>query len=254
MKDIPFAKFVLFVNSLVPGLLLLWDASHGRAGANPVNYAIRTTGLLALIFLSLTLLITPLRKLKGLSWLIHLRRRLGLFSFFYALAHFSIFFVFDRALSVRDTLAEMGKRPYLMVGSLALLILTPLAITSTNAMIKRMGAKRWRALHRLVYVAAIAGVVHFYMLVKSDVRLPIAFGIGVGILLGYRVAAFFGKQFKKARPAGGTLVETSFAAGCTNGHTRVQRINQETPETASPANTASSASCSKKLWRSRGSS
>ena len=187
MKDIGFAKIVLLVNGLVPGSLLLWDAYHGQAGANPVNYAIRTTGLLALIFLSLSLLVTPLRKLTGLSWLFHFRRSLGLFAFFYALAHFSIFFVFDRSMNVQDTLSEMVKRPYLIVGSLGLMAMAPLAATSTNYMIKRLGSKRWQALHRLAYFAAIAGVIHFYMLVKSDIRLPVAFGIVVGLLLGFRI-------------------------------------------------------------------
>jgi sulfoxide reductase heme-binding subunit YedZ len=200
MKDVRFAKFILFVNGLVPGVLLLWDVNHGQAGANPVNYALRTTGLLALIFLCLTLLVTPLRMFKPLSWLLHLRRRLGLFSSFYGLTHFCIFFIFDRALSVPDTLSEMVKRPFLIFGSLGLLAMAPLAVTSTNGMIKRMGAKAWQALHRLVYVAAITGVLHFYMLVKSDERLPVAFAIVVGILLGYRVAAFVRKSSKKPIP------------------------------------------------------
>jgi len=168
MKDVRFAKFVLLVNGVVPGALLLWDAAHGQAGANPVNYAVRTMGLLALIFLTLTLLVTPLRKLTGLNWLFHFRRRLGLLAFGYALAHFSTFFIFDRMLDVRDTLSEMIKRPYLIVGALGLFAMTPLAATSSNYMIKRLGPKRWQALHRLAYGAAVAGVVHFYMQVKSS--------------------------------------------------------------------------------------
>ena len=199
MKDLRFAKFVLIVNGLLPGMLLLWDSYQHRAGANPVNYAIRTTGLLTLTFLALTLLVTPLRKITGLSWLFHFRRPLGLFAFSYALTHFSIFFVFDRALSLRSTLSEMVKRPYLIVGSVGLLAMAPLAATSTNYMIKRMGPKRWQALHRLAYVAAIAGVVHFYMLVKSDTRLPIAFGIVMAVLLGYRLAALTLQRLKQRR-------------------------------------------------------
>jgi len=149
MKDMRFAKFILLVNGLVPAALLLWDVRHGQAGANPVNYAILTTGLMALIFLCLTLLVTPLRNITGFNWLFHFRRLLGLYAFFYALAHFSIFFVFDRVLNVRDTLSEMVKRPYLIVGSVGLLAMAPLAATSTNYMIKRLGPKRWHALHRL---------------------------------------------------------------------------------------------------------
>ena len=165
--------------------------------ANPVNYAELTTGLLALIFLCLSLLVTPLRKVTGLNWLFHFRRTLGLYAFFYALTHFLIFFVFDRVLNVRDTLSEMVKRPYLIVGSVGLLAMVPLAATSFNYMIKWMGQKRWQALHRLAYVAAIAGVVHFYMQVKSDIRLPVAYGGVVGILLGYRAVGFSVRRWKK---------------------------------------------------------
>ncbi|HEY3412583.1 MAG TPA: protein-methionine-sulfoxide reductase heme-binding subunit MsrQ [Armatimonadota bacterium] len=184
-----FARFVLFVNCLVPGALLSWDAYHHRAGANPVNYALRTTGFLTLTFVALTLLVTPARKLTRLSWLYHFRRPLGLFAFSYAVTHFTVFFAFDRAMSLRSTISEMVKRPYLIVGSAGLLAMVPLAATSTNAMIKRLGPKRWQALHRLVYFTAIAGVVHFYMLVKSDHRLPVAFGVVMAALLGYRLVS-----------------------------------------------------------------
>ncbi len=225
MKDIRFAKFVLLVNGLVPGALLLWDVRHGQAGANPVNYAILTTGLMALIFLCLTLLVTPLRKITGLNWLFHFRRLLGLYAFFYALAHFSIFFVFDRVLNVRDTLSEMVKRPYLIVGSVGLLAMAPLAATSTNYMIKWLGPKRWHALHRLAYLAAIAGVVHFYMQVKSDIRLPVAYGSVVAILLGYRVVALSLRMSRKGLPA-----TASSEAGRWKGQLRVERIVPETPD------------------------
>ena len=139
MKDVGFAKFVLLVNGLVPGTLLLWDAYHGQAGANPVNYAIRTTGILALIFLCLSLLVTPLRKITGLNWLFHFRRLLGLYAFFYALAHFSIFFVLDRVIERVGHVFRNGQAPYLIVGSVGLLAMVPLAATSTNYMIKRHG-------------------------------------------------------------------------------------------------------------------
>ena len=231
MKDLRFAKFVLLVNGLVPGVLLLWDAVHGQAGANPVNYAIRTMGLLALIFLTLTLLVTPLRKLSGLHWLFHFRRRLGLLAFGYALAHFSTFFIFDRMMDVRDTLSEMVKRPYLIVGVVGLLAMVPLAATSTSYMIKRLGPKRWQALHRLVYVAAVAGVVHFYMQVKSDTRLPIAFGIVVGSLLGYRAVTALVRRWQ--HPTGSPTavpVEAAGGGGRWNGDLRVERIVQETPD------------------------
>lgn len=188
-SDIRFSKFLVLVNAGVPAALLGWDAMHHQLGANPVNFAILTTGILALIFLMLTLLVTPLRKITGWNWLIFSRRTLGLYAFFYASLHFLIFFSLDRSFSVQGTLAEMVKRKYLIIGSIGLLGMVPLALTSTNAMIKRLGAKRWHALHRLTYVVAICGVIHYYMQVKADVRKPMAFAGVLAVLLAYRAAA-----------------------------------------------------------------
>jgi len=189
-NDIRFAKLMVLVNCAVPLALLGWDALHHKLGANPVNFAILTTGLMALIFLILTLAVTPLRKITGLNWLISFRRMLGLYAFFYALAHFLIFFLKDRQGSISSTWNEMLHRNYLIVGGLALLVMVPLAVTSTNAMIKRLGGKRWRALHQLAYVAAVAGVIHYYMQVKADVRQPLAFAAVLVILLGYRLVVY----------------------------------------------------------------
>ena len=188
--DIRFAKLLVLVNSAVPAALLGWDAWHHQLGANPVNFAILTTGLMALIFLMLTLAVTPLRKITGLNWLISFRRMLGLYAFFYACAHFLIFFSLDRGFSVSSTLHEIIKRNYLWLGITALLVMVPLAVTSTNAMIKRLGGKRWRTLHRLAYVAAVAGVIHYYMQVKADVRQPLVFAAVLAILLGYRLLGY----------------------------------------------------------------
>ena len=202
-SDIRFAKLLLLVNGSVPAALLIWDACHHQLGANPVNYAILTTGMSALVFLVLTLLVTPLRKVTGWNWIISLRRMLGLFAFFYACAHFLIFFSLDRSFSISSTLREMVLRKYLIIGSLALLVMVPLAITSTNAMIKRLGGKRWRALHRLTYVAAIAGVIHYYMQVKADVRQPLLFAAALAILLGYRMVVYW-RQRKPTQPTAAT--------------------------------------------------
>jgi sulfoxide reductase heme-binding subunit YedZ len=185
--DLRFARLLVLINAAVPAALLGWDAWHHDLGANPVNFAILTTGMLTLIFLMLTLAVTPLRKITGLNWIIFSRRTLGLYAFFYASLHFLIFFGLDRSFSIPDTLSEMIKRKYLLVGITGLLVMVPLAVTSTNAMIKRLGGKRWRALHRLAYVAAIAGVIHFYMQVKADERRPLAFAAVLTILLGYRL-------------------------------------------------------------------
>ena len=185
--DIRFIKLLVLVNGAVPLALLVWDQSHNRLGANPQNFLILTTGMMALIFLILTMAVTPLRKIYNANWLLPLRRMLGLYAFFYASLHFLCFFSLDRGFNIASTWHEIVVRKYLWVGITGLLLMVPLAITSTNAMIKKLGGKRWRALHRLAYVAAIAGVLHYYMQVKKDVRLPLAFAAVLAVLLGYRV-------------------------------------------------------------------
>ena len=204
-NDLRFAKFLVLVNGAVPATLLGWDALHHKLGANPVNFAILTTGMSALIFLMLTMLVTPLRKISGLNWIISFRRTLGLYAFFYACLHVLIFFSLDRSFSISGTLSEMVRRKYLFVGITGLLVMVPLAVTSTNAMIKRLGGKRWRALHRLAYVAAIAGVTHFYMQVKADVRRQLAFAAVLAILLGYRVMVYLRRP--KPVPAAATATK-----------------------------------------------
>ncbi len=190
-SDIRFLKLLLLVNGAVPLALLIWDQSHKQLGANPQNFLILTTGMMTLIFLVLTLTVTPLRKITGWNWLIQFRRMLGLYAFFYGCLHFLCFFSLDRGFNVSSTLTEMVKRKYLIVGGIALLVMVPLAITSTNAMIKRLGGKRWRALHRLAYVAAICGVIHYYMQVKADVRQPLVFAAVLAILLGWRLVVYW---------------------------------------------------------------
>jgi sulfoxide reductase heme-binding subunit YedZ len=196
-NDIRFIKLLILVNGLVPLALLVWDQSHKQLGANPQNFLILTTGMMTLIFLMLTMAVTPLRKITGWNWLIQFRRMLGLYAFFYGCLHFLCFFSLDRGFSISSTLTEMVKRKYLIIGSIALITMIPLAITSTNAMIKWMGGKHWRALHRLAYVAAIAGVIHYYMQVKADTRQPLAFGAVLAVLLGWRLVQW---QRSKAAP------------------------------------------------------
>jgi sulfoxide reductase heme-binding subunit YedZ len=199
--DIRFIKLLILVNGLVPLALLVWDQSHNRLGANPQNFLILTTGMMALIFLILTMAVTPARKVLGWNWAIQFRRMLGLYAFFYACLHFLCFFSLDRGFSVSGTLAEVLKRKYLIVGGTALLVMIPLAITSTNGMIKRLGGKRWRALHRLAYVAAVAGVIHFYMQVKADVRKPLVFAAVLAVLLVWRLVEYFRNRKPKPAPA-----------------------------------------------------
>lgn len=231
MKDLRFAKFLVLVNCAVPVTLLGLDAWQQRLGANPVNFSIRTTGILSLVFLVLSLTTTPIGRMTGWHWLTHFRRTLGLYAFFHTLLHFLMFFTFDRALSVRSTLSEMAIRPYLTVGSLGLLVMVPLAVTSTNAMIKRLGSTRWKRLHRLAYVAAIAGVTHYYMLVKADVRQPIAFAIVLGVLLCYRLinALIKHKIFPKSQSSA-TTVSALPKPKFWSGQLKVARIFVETPD------------------------
>ena len=203
--NLRFTKLLILVNGLVPLALLVWDQSHKQLGANPQNFLILTTGMMTLIFLLLTMTVTPLRKITGWNWLIQFRRMLGLYAFFYGCLHFLCFFSLDRGFSISSTLTEMVKRKYLIVGSTALLVMVPLAFTSTNAMIKWLGGKRWRALHRLAYVAAIAGVIHYYMQVKADVRQPLVFAAVLAVLLGWRLMVFW--QRPKSAPTAAPAIK-----------------------------------------------
>jgi methionine sulfoxide reductase heme-binding subunit len=182
-----FPKLVLFINSLVPITLLLWDVYHKRVGPNPLEFATRTTGMLTLVFLCLALAVTPLRKIFGLNALVKFRRMLGLFAFFYGSLHLLTYVWFDRSFKLLSVGDDVVRRPFILAGMTAFVLMVPLAITSTDKLVKRLGGKRWATLHRLVYLAAIAGVVHFWMLVKSDTRLPLTFAFIVFFLLGYRL-------------------------------------------------------------------
>jgi sulfoxide reductase heme-binding subunit YedZ len=187
MTDSRFAKLVVFVNGLVPLAIIAWDAWRERLGANPTEFFTRTTGMLTLVFLTLSLAVTPARKLSGVNFLGHFRKTLGLFAFFYGVLHLFAYVWFTHffylAAIVKDTLA----RPYITVGMLGLLLMAPLAATSTAGAVKRMGAKNWKRLHRLAYAAAVAGVAHYWMLVKADLTLPMTFAVAVAVLLAFRL-------------------------------------------------------------------
>ena len=200
MKDIRFTKLVVFVNSLVPLTLLAWDWYHKNVGANPLEFVTRTTGMLTLIFLLITLAITPLRKITGTNWLVKFRRMLGLYSLFYGSLHFLTYLWFDRSFNFSSMVQDVVQRKFILVGMTAFALLVPLGITSTNKMVKRLGGKRWSKLHRLVYLAGIAGVLHYWLLVKSDTRLPLTFGFILFLLLAHRV---FIKYFPSQPPLPG---------------------------------------------------
>lgn len=233
LKITPFTKYVVTLNFAVPGILLTWDALRGQLGANPVNFAIRTTGLLALICLLLSLAVTPLMRLAGWNWLGQFRRTAGLYAFFHTAAHFLLFFLLDRAANVRDTVSEIALRPYLMVGMVGLVIMIPLAVTSTNGMIRRIGTKRWKWLHRTAYIAACAGALHYYLLVKADTTWPIVFAVVLGVLLGYRVVDHYlallgdARRYRQGKPA--KAVQAGPVRSW-SGKLRVAKIFDETPE------------------------
>lgn len=178
----------VFVLALVPLARIVLGALGGGLGGNPIEEMLHRTGWWALAFLIMTLSVTPVRRLTGIGWLVKLRRMLGLYAFFYASLHFGIYVGVDQFFAWEYILEDIGERPYITVGFTALLILVPLAATSTKGMIRRLGGKRWRRLHRLVYVAAALGVLHFLWLVKADIREPVIFGAILATLLGYRLA------------------------------------------------------------------
>jgi methionine sulfoxide reductase heme-binding subunit len=195
--DIKFAKAVLFINCAVPVTMLGWDALHGHLGANPLEFVTRTTGALTLIFLLVSLAVTPIRKILVLPWMVKFRRMTGLYAFFYGCLHLLTYIWFDKGFNFPAMAHDISKRRFIMLGMLSYSLMVPLAITSTNAMVKRLGGKNWNRLHRLVYVSAIAGVAHYYLLVKADVRKPLAFAAALGLLLGYRIIEKYLKRNRR---------------------------------------------------------
>lgn len=180
-------KVFVFLLCLGPFLLLIWGALTANLGANPVENITHTTGDWILRFLVLTLCITPLRRLTGWNQAIRFRRMLGLFAFFYACLHFSIYALSIANLNLSEIGTDIAKRPYVTVGFTGFVLMIPLAVTSTKKWIGRLGGRRWQALHRLIYVSAIAGVLHYLWLVKADIRFPVRYGVVVGLLLTFRV-------------------------------------------------------------------
>jgi len=182
-------KIPVFILCLVPGLLLAWKGLHQDLGANPVEFITHATGDWTLRFLAITLTVSPLRRLLGLPDLIRFRRMLGLFAFFYGCLHFTTYLWLDKFFDFHEIVKDVWKRPFITMGFLAFISMAPLALTSTAGWIRRLGGRRWQMLHRLIYVSAIAGVIHYYWLVKSDVRKPLLYAAIVGLLLAERVVA-----------------------------------------------------------------
>jgi sulfoxide reductase heme-binding subunit YedZ len=180
-------KPLVFVACLVPLAWLVWRVVNDDLGTNPIETLNRFTGDWTLRFLLITLAVTPMRRISGWHQLIRLRRMLGLFTFFYATVHFLTYALIDQYFDFPAIVQDVAKRPFITVGFACFLLLIPLAATSTNGMVRRLGGRRWQRLHRLVYVIAVGGVIHFLWLVKSDIREPALYAAILAVLLGYRL-------------------------------------------------------------------
>jgi sulfoxide reductase heme-binding subunit YedZ len=194
------AKALVFALCLTPLALLGLRALNQKLGANPIEFITHTTGDWTLRFLLITIAITPLRKLARLPELIRFRRMLGLFAFFYGSLHLATYLWLDKFFDWPEILKDVAKRPFITAGFLAFVLMVPLAVTSTASSIRRLGGARWRLLHQLVYVSAVAGVVHYYWLVKSDIRGPLRYAVIAAILLAYRVVVKLRGRIPVVRP------------------------------------------------------
>ena len=194
-KYIKLVKIIVNFFCLLPLVRLIYCFYTNNLTANPVEFITHSTGTWALAILLISLAITPLRKIKKLNWLISLRRMVGLYSFFYASLHLLTYVVFDLNFDFSGVAKDIAKRPFITIGFAAFVLLVPLAITSNKFSIRKLTGKRWNQLHRLVYPAAILGIVHFYWLVKSDVRQPVLYAVILILLFGVRmIGKYLGRQ------------------------------------------------------------
>ena len=199
-KFIRTLKLFGFLLCLGPAAVLVWKGFHDGLGANPVDVITRTTGRWTLIFLLITLSVTPLRKLLRLPWLIRFRRMLGLFAFFYGTLHLMTYVWLDKFFDFPMMLHDVAKRRFITAGLTAWTLMLPLALTSTSGWIRRLGGKRWQRLHRLIYFSAAAGVIHFIWLVKADLRRPLTYGVILAALLAFRVVAWAVAKLRSRAP------------------------------------------------------
>lgn len=200
-------KVFVWLLCLAPLGLLVWKAFSEQLGANPVDVITRSTGKWTLVFLLVTLGVTPVRRLLHVPWVIRFRRMLGLYAFFYGTLHLMTFVWLDKFFDVHAMLHDIAKRRFITAGMTGWALMLPLALTSTSGWIRRMGGKRWQKLHRLIYFSALAGVVHFVWLVKADLRRPIAYGTVLGVLLAYRVAVWLAGRIKSRQRMPGIASE-----------------------------------------------
>ena len=201
-------KIAIFLAALVPLGRLGWKALHDGLGANPVEVITHSTGDWTLLLILATLAITPLRRFTRQYWLIGVRRMVGLFAFFYGTLHFLTYIWLDKSFDFHEMLKDIAKRPFITVGFSALVLMIPLAVTSTSGWIRRLGGKNWQRLHRLIYLTGILGVVHYWWLVKADHRKPGEYAVALTILLLYRIAIWISES-RKSRPGTATAVSTT---------------------------------------------
>ena len=188
---------LIFAASLVPLLLVVADALRGRLGANPIEAILNRFGYWTLVFVLLALVPTPLQRLSGWTWMAPHRRMIGLFAFFYACLHVGTYIGVDQFFDWRAIVADVVKRKFITIGMLAFALLVPLALTSTDGSVRRLGYARWKRVHRLVYAAAVCGVVHFIWRVKADLREPLLFAAALAVLLAVRL---IGRRPLSSRP------------------------------------------------------
>jgi sulfoxide reductase heme-binding subunit YedZ len=193
------SKAIVFAVCLAPFLWLAWRFWNQDLTVNPLEYITHFTGDWTIRLIVATLAVTPLRKLLNLPDLIRFRRMIGLFAFFYGSLHFFTYLYFDKLFDFSEIVKDVSKRPFITAGFLSLVLMAPLALTSTAGWIRRLGGRRWQLLHKLIYVSGIAAVAHYYWLVKSDVRQPLLYASLVGILLAYRAGAWLLKAQSRGR-------------------------------------------------------
>jgi sulfoxide reductase heme-binding subunit YedZ len=198
-KPVPWLKPAVFAGSMVPGAELGYRWATHALGANPISEALNRMGLTTLVFLMAALACSPLKLAIGWTWPVRIRRMLGLFAFFYGCLHFAIYACLDQGLDLRAILADIVKRNFILVGFLALVLMAPLAVTSTDAMVRRLGFPRWKRLHRLAYLAGVLGVVHFIWRVKQDVTEPTLYAGVLALLLGMRLWEAGRKVWRRGR-------------------------------------------------------
>ena len=202
-------KPALYLAGLVPLLWIGAALGGGLVDGDPVEFIQHVTGRTALVALFVTLSVTPARRLTGLSELVRMRRLIGLTAFWYAGLHFASYLVFDQLLSPADIAADVAEHPWVLVGFATFLLLVPLAVTSTAGWVRRLGGRRWQRLHRLVYVAAAGGVVHYLWLVKQDLRSPLYFAVVLSLILGARLWVARGGQRPRSRARAAVPAATS---------------------------------------------